>query len=60
MPDPVAWYVDRSESRVAEFRELYVIEAGDRDILRDAQATLAELAEGADGHAVVDAADGGG
>ena len=60
MPDCIARNVHGGKRRVAELGELDVIETGDRDILGDADAALAQFAQGADGHDVVDADDGGG
>src|SRR5436190_15474071 len=60
MPDCIAWNVHRGKSGVTKLGDFDVVEACDRDVLRNADAALAQFAERADGHDVVDADDGGG
>ena len=58
MPDCIARNVHRGKRRVTKFRKLDVVEAGDRNILGDAYAALAQFAQRAHGHDVVHADDG--
>src|ERR1035438_10024493 len=44
MPDCISWYVHCGERGVAELRELHIIEPGDRDILRNADAAQIRIA----------------
>ena len=60
MPDCIAWNVHRGKGRVTKFGKLDIVEAGDGNILGDADAALAQFAQGADGHDVVDADDSSG
>src|SRR6185312_9535367 len=56
-PDLVAGHVDRRQRRLDELGEGEVVEAGHRQVVRDAQAAGAGLAHDADGEQVVAAHD---
>lgn len=53
-------HADGGEGRVDELGEVDVVEADDGHVFGDAEAACLEGAEGADGHEVVGAEDGGG
>src|SRR5580700_4600101 len=58
LPDLIARYMYRCQSRTAECRQFDVVESGNRNVLRHAQSALANFPHRADSHKVVHADDG--